>query len=248
MKDDSSTISWSNLGREWFELAQTGESRIYFIMPYMMELLGDVQGKSILDLGCGEGGYSRELAKRNADVTAIDCSKCCIDYSIEQAKINDFTIQHFVRNSNDLYGINNCTFDIVLCSMMLMDCEDFEGTIKEVVRVLKPSGKLFASVLHPCFNGNYNDGIGRQGEGINRQVVVKNYFSPSQWEAPLPNGKTSVIWRHRTLEEYIKVFVQNGLTIVDLNEPQPTKAQAEISTAIAWLQKIPLFLFWELIK
>jgi hypothetical protein len=36
------------------------------------------------------------------------------------------------------------------------------------------------------------------------------------------------------------------LTIVDLNEPRPTKEQAQISTAIAWLQKIPLFLFWEL--
>jgi hypothetical protein len=132
--------------------------------------------------------------------------------------------------------------------MMLMDCEDFEGTIREVVRVLKPSGKLFASVLHPCFNGNYNEGIGRQGEGINRQVVVKNYFSPTQWEAPLNNGKTSVIWRHRTLEDYVKVFVKSGLTIIDLNEPQPTKEQAEISTAIAWLQKIPLYLFWELSK
>lgn len=248
MKQDSSTICWSKLGQEWFELAQTGESRIHYIMPYMLERLSDVRGKKVLDLGCGEGGYSRELAKRNADVVAIDCSEASISYSIEQAKANGLSIQHFIRNSNDLYGIDDCTFDIVLCSMMLMDCEDFEGTIREVVRVLKPSGKLFASVLHPCFNGNYNEGIGRQGEGINRQVVVKNYFSPTQWEAPLNNGKTSVIWRHRTLEDYVKVFVKSGLTIIDLNEPQPTKEQAEISTAIAWLQKIPLYLFWELSK
>jgi SAM-dependent methyltransferase len=248
MKRDSSTISWSQLGREWFELAQTGESRMCFIMPYMLERLGDVQGKKILDLGCGEGGYSRELAKRGADLVAVDCSEYSIDYSIEQSEISGLAIQHFIRNSNDLYGIDDSTFDIVLCSMMLMDCEDFDGTIKEVVRVLKPSGKLFASVLHPCFNGDHSDGIGRQGEGINRQVVVKNYFSPSLWEAPLPNGNTSVIWRHRTFEDYVKVFVKSGLTIVDLNEPRPTEEQAEISTAIAWLQKIPLFLFWELSK
>lgn len=248
MKQDTSTRSWSQLGREWLELAQTGESRMCFIMPYMLERLGDVKGKKILDLGCGEGGYSRELANRDGIVIGIDCNPHSIAYSIEQAEANGLTIDHYQRNSNDLYGIEDNTFDIVLCSMMLMDCEDLEGTIKEVVRVLKPSGKLFASVLHPCFDGNHEDGIGRQGEGINRQVVVKNYFAPATWEAPLPNGKTSVIWRHRTLEEYVKVFVKSGLTIIDLNEPRPTDEQAEISTAIAWLQKIPLFMFWELRK
>ena len=37
MKHDSSTKSWNNLGDEWIELAQTGESRMVFIMPYMLE-------------------------------------------------------------------------------------------------------------------------------------------------------------------------------------------------------------------
>jgi SAM-dependent methyltransferase len=248
MKQDSSTLSWGQLGPEWFTLAQTGESRMVFIMPYMLERLGDVKGKTLLDLGCGEGGYSRELAKRGAKVVAVDCSECSISYCTKQAQKADLSIEHFVRNSNDLYGIGDGVFDIVLCSMMLMDCEDLIGTIREVVRVLKPNGKLFASVLHPCFDGNHSEGIGRQGVGIDRQVVVKNYFSPAVWEAPLPGGNTSVIWRHRTLEDYVKVFVQSGLTILDLNEPRPTAEQAKISTPLAWLQKIPLFLFWELKK
>lgn len=249
MKHDSSTISWNQLSNEeWINLAQTGESRMYFIMPYMLGRLGDVSGKKILDLGCGEGGYSRELAKRGADVIAIDCSEASVDYATKQSQINGLNIQHHIRNSNDLYGIENNVFDIVLCSMMLMDCEDLHGTIMEVARVLKNSGKLFVSVLHPCFDGNHEHGIGRQGNGIDREVVVKNYFHPAQWEAPLPQGKTSVIWRHRTLEEYVKVFVKSGLTIMDLNEPRPTAEQAKISVPIAWLQKIPLFLFWELIK
>lgn len=188
------------------------------------------------------------MSKRNAAVTAIDCSENSIAYSAKQAEVNGLQIQHYIRNSNDLYGIKNNTFDIVLCSMMLMDCEDFVGTIKEVVRVLKPSGKLFASVLHPCFDGNHDHGIVRQGVGINREVVVKNYFQPTEWEALLPNGTTSVIWRHRTIEDYVKTFIKSGLTIVDINEPRPTKEQAQISTTIAWLQKIPLFLFWELKK
>ena len=248
MKHDNSTIAWNNLGEEWFELAQTGESRIHFIMPKMLEYIGNVDGLKILDLGCGEGGYSRELAKRNAKVVAVDCSEKAIKYSMKLAKEEALDIKHYIRNSNDLYEINDNEFDIVLCSMMLMDCEDLEGTLSEVVRVLKPNGKLYASVLHPCFDGNHEKGIGRQGVGIDRQVVVMNYFEPKQWEAPLYKGKTPVLWRHRTLEEYIKAFIKAGLSIVDINEPRATDEQAKISTGIAWLQKIPLFLYWELKK
>ncbi|MDD4493092.1 MAG: class I SAM-dependent methyltransferase [Eubacteriales bacterium] len=248
MKHDSSTKSWNNLGDEWIELAQTGESRMVFIMPYMLELIGDVYGKKILDLGCGEGGYSRELKKRNADVVSIDCSEKTIQYAIAQAEREGLSIQHFIRNSNDLYDIEDNTFDIVLCSMMLMDCEDFEGTVKEAVRVLKSSGKMYVSVLHPCFNGNHEEGIGRQGTGSDREVVVKNYFSPNEWEAPLYKGSIPVIWRHRTFEDYVKTFVKCGLTIEDINEPRSTDEQAKISTPMAWLQKIPLYLYWVLKK
>lgn len=248
MQQDSSTVAWNQIGREWVALAQTGESRMQFLMPYTLETLGEVCGKKILDLGCGEGGYSRELAKRGAIVTAVDCSAEHIDYAMQETKRNGLDICHLVRNSNHLYEIGDSVFDLVLCSMMLMDCADLEGTVSEAARVLKPAGRILASVLHPCFNGNPSLGIGRQGEGIERQVVVKNYFSPSQWEAPLPNGTIPVVWHHRTLEEYVHTFVKSGLTIIGLLEPFPTQEQAKGSTMLAWLQKVPLFLFWDLKK
>lgn len=233
MKQDSSTIAWNAMGDEWFELAQTGESRNCFIMPNMLKFMGDVRGKKVLDLGCGEGGYSRELAKRGAQLVSVDCSKKAIEYASNLAKEENLSIEHYIRNSNDLFDIKSEQFDVVLCSMMLMDCEDFEGTLREVVRVLKPGGKLYASVLHPCFDGNHDTGIGRQGVGIDRQVVVMNYFEPKEWEAPLYKGTIPVIWRHRTLEDYVKTFLKVGLTIVDMNEPQATDEQAQISVAMA---------------
>ena len=46
-----------------------------------------------------------------------------------------------------IFDIASEQFDIVLCSMTLMDCEDFDGTLKEAVRVLKPGGRLFSVLL-----------------------------------------------------------------------------------------------------
>jgi SAM-dependent methyltransferase len=215
-------------------------------MPFTLKQLGDVSGKVILDLGCGEGGYSRELTPKGATVTAIDCGESVIRYCISKAEEEQLKITYHLRNSCDLYGIANDTFDIVLASMMLMDCEDFEGTIKEIIRVLKPAGKLFASVCHPCFH--LSSGIGRQRINADKEVVVSNYYQPKEWEAPLPSGNIKVIWRHRTIEDYVKMFIKCGLTIIDLHEPIPTEEQAAIDAGIAWMQKIPIFMFWELKK
>jgi len=248
MQHDSSTRSWNAMGEEWLTLAQTGESRMKFIMPWMLRYMGDVQGLRILDLGCGEGGYARKLAAAGACVTAVDCSAAALRYAAGQAEREGLAITHYRRNSNDLFGLADASFDVVLCSMMLMDCEDLDGTLREVARVLVPGGRLFASMLHPCFDGNHDTGIGRQGQGETREVVVKNYFEPREWDAPLPNGQTSVIWRHRTLSEYVKAFLAAGLTITDMNEPRATEAEAASSTALSFLRRIPLFLYWQLRK
>lgn len=248
MKHDSSTLSWNAMGDEWLALAQTGESRMRFIMPWMLRYMGDVHGLRVLDLGCGEGGYARRLAAAGAQVTAVDCSEAAIRYAEQQAQREGLTIAHYLRNSNDLFDIADDSFDVALCSMMLMDCEDLDGTLREVVRVLKPSGRLFVSMLHPCFDGNHERGIDRQGQGATREVVVKNYFEPREWDAPLPNGTTSVIWRHRTLSEYVKAFIGAGLTIVDMNEPRATQEEADSSNALVMLRRIPLFLYWEMRK
>lgn len=92
MRQDASTISWAQEGEEWIRLAQTSDQRLYFVMPYMLDKLQDVAGKNILDLGCGEGGYARALARRGALVTAVDCNEAVLVYSSRRASEEHLSI------------------------------------------------------------------------------------------------------------------------------------------------------------
>jgi len=81
MKKDSSTECWNKVGMEEFiEKAQNNDFRMHYIMPYAMQEMGNVIGKHIWNLGCGEGGYSRALAVKGAVVTAVDYSEALLAY------------------------------------------------------------------------------------------------------------------------------------------------------------------------
>lgn len=246
MLKDSSTECWNQVNiDEWIAKAQTNDFRIHYIMPYTLEKLGDVSRKYILDLGCGEGGYSRALANEGAIVTSADCSEAFIEYAKNKAKDDGLKIEHCVLNANTLSGIKDNYYDIVLCAMMLMDVEDLDGTLREIYRVLKPNGRVFISILHPCFKGKETKWIKNNN---NIEVLVSDYHNSKEWIGEIKGLSAPILYRHRTMSDYIKAFVKNEFRIIDMNEPIPTEEQAQMSSRVAWLKKIPMYLFIELEK
>lgn len=246
MKKDSSTECWNKVELdEYISKAQNNDFRMHYIMPYTLEVIGDVKAKHILDLGCGEGGYSRALDDMGAVVTAVDCSEALLDYVNDRAMKEGADIKTMRRNANELTDIQDDVFDIVLCSMMLMDVEDLDGTLKEIHRVIKQNGRVFISILHPCFKPKESKWI-LEEDGI--KVAVKDYFNPTEWTDMINGVNTPLIYRHRILSNYIKAFNRNDFILADMNEPIPTKEQLRNSSRIEWLCKIPMYLFMELKK
>lgn len=122
------------LVRESFEACTAPENRI------IMEWLGDITGKKILDMGCGAGESSIYFCIKGADVTAIDISDGMINILKDNAIKYNVKIKTKVCTSHNT-GFNNNSFDIVYAANLLHHV-DLENTLREINRILKPGGIL----------------------------------------------------------------------------------------------------------
>jgi len=116
--------------------------REHFNNPAFFQFMGDLSGKTVLDVGCGEGYNTRLLARSGARMTAVDISKRMIELGRQEEQREPLGIRYEVASFPDLSILDDLSFDVVASSMALMDGPDLEGAVKEVFRVLRPGGEF----------------------------------------------------------------------------------------------------------
>lgn len=117
---------------ESFEACTAPENRI------ILNRLGDIRGKKILDVGCGAGEASVYFAKNGAVVTATDISEHMLNVAQGLAKRHNVNIITKI-SSSDYINFPDETFDIVYAANLLHHV-DVESSLREVSRVLKKRG------------------------------------------------------------------------------------------------------------
>ena len=221
---------WDELS-DWYDKKQGEEGDLWhraIIDPSMMKMVGDCRGKEILDLGCGNGYLSRRLARSGAAVTAVDASP----KMIRNARAHDHGdagVRYLRADANDLEGVPSGELDLVFANMSLIDMADAEGAMGEAARVLKPKGRLLASICHPCFDTMSNSGWTAE-KLINRPAVVsrkvRGYRKPFSEQVPWNIGARRLQYTtgyHRPLGWYARALSSKGFAITALEEPEPAK-------------------------
>lgn len=103
----------------------------------------DVNAKDILDLGCGDGRYSKRFIELGArKVIGIDNSEKMI--SLAYSESIDESVEFLVSDCSEL-PLADDSIDIVFSNFLLHHLDEFEPTFKEVLRVLKPGGFFIAT-------------------------------------------------------------------------------------------------------
>jgi SAM-dependent methyltransferase len=181
----------------------------------MLSLAGDVAGRRILDAGCGSGPLFAALRDRGALVTGIDSSAGMVE--LARRRLGAGAALHVADLSNPLPFADGA-FDDVLASLVLHYLEDWGPTLAEIRRVLRPGGRLIASVQHPFVDYAIQDP---------RPDYSATTSYTADWTDLVGQAAPMTFWR-RPLHAMTDAFSAAGFRLTVISEPQPDPAARDL--------------------
>ena len=202
---DDEHISKSMLGAH-LDSDNDGASRkvstIQKSVDWICEYVQNVEGKRLLDLGCGPGIYAEMLYDKGFSVTGIDFSKRSIEYAQNHAKETKRNIEYRYQNYLEIDYENEYDVAILIyCDFGVLSPQDRSILLKKIRKALKPGGILILDV----FNENYLKAFS--------ETQTIEYEESGFWaNEPYVLIQKNKIYResNNTLEQYL-IITQNDL-------------------------------------
>jgi SAM-dependent methyltransferase len=177
----------------------------YYERPAMIDLAGDVNGRRVLDAGCGSGPLAAALRAKGAVVTGFDSSPAMVALARQRlgadADLRVADIDRPLPFADD-------AFDDVVVSLVLHYLRDWSAPLAELRRVLRPGGRLLLSVNHPAvYKVFYPDA---------------DYFAVTEYseDHTFESGESMVLtYWHRPLHAMTDAFTEAGFRLSVLSEP-----------------------------
>ncbi|MFY4777287.1 class I SAM-dependent DNA methyltransferase [Metabacillus sp. RGM 3146] len=204
--------------------------------PLLREMLGKIDGKALLDLGCGDASLGLELLEECHSYTGVDGSKNMCERAGEKIKGRNGNIIH---QSMENYGFPSNSFDIVVSQLALHYVEKIDRIIDKVYDCLSNGGKFVFSVQHPLLTSSSKS---LEASGKRLDWIVDDYFQSGKRIEPWI-GEV-VVKYHRTVEDYFGLLTGAGFTVKELREGKPVKEYFENKNEYERRMRIPLFLIF----
>lgn len=229
--DDAPAAPYDGYAAAFAAEAATSAYNAYYDRPTVLDLLGDVTARNVLDAGCGPGLYAAELLARGAHVIAIDHSSDMVDHARRRLGPTVQVRRHDLEEPLD--WLPDATIDLALMALVIHYLTDRITALRELHRVLRPHGRLVISTSHPTADWLADGG---------------SYFDARHVEQQWSCGMVHRFWR-QPLMRWIAEFTAAGFTLERLVEHQPTPPMARHHPAeYAKLSREPGFIAVRLAK
>ncbi|HVG46157.1 MAG TPA: class I SAM-dependent methyltransferase, partial [Longimicrobium sp.] len=181
--------------------------------PAMLAALPEVEGRRILEAGCGAGWYTEQLLARGARVSAVDASAAMVEHTRRRvatlgAEARGRAKVRVADLRERLHFAADGSFDGVVSALVLHYLRDWSTALAEFRRVLAPGGWLLFSTHHPAADA------ARLPEGA-------RYFDVVQ-EEDFWKGVGTVRFYRRPLMAIADALAGAGFGIERIVEPRPT--------------------------
>ncbi len=176
-----------------------------------LQLLGDVHGKRIVEIGCGDGQSLAWLAARGAlELCGLDLSSQQISNASALCQEHALTASLHCSPMEQDPGITHDHYDIALSLFALGWSVDLDASLGHIANYLRPGGFLVFSWEHPFF---------RCLKSKNKQLLVeKSYSKEGPIERMSWNGDP-IVMHARTLSTFLNAVIASGLRIEQVLEP-----------------------------
>lgn len=250
------STSWGRVAGWYNNLLEEGEDMYQemVIRPNLLRVLNARPGEKILDVGCGQGYFAREIAKLGAIVVGLDISPELIKIAKEKSGANE---TYLTVSAEKMVGLSDGRFDASVCVLALQNIKNMPAAVAEISRVLKPKGRAVLVLNHPAFRVPTASAWGFDEKDKVQFRRVDKYLSEITQSVDMTQGvkdpkkKKFTFSFHRPLQLYFKVFAKAGLTVARLEEwvshKQSDKGSRKLAEDLA-RKEIPLFMCLELRK
>lgn len=230
-------LEWDRIAELRAHQIETGKDLSFttVLLPCILALSSESKLDYVLDVGCGAGFLTGEIAKSARSVIGIDLSKESI--RIAKQRLDDFANVHLIQSDIETYSADyhGEKFSLAVSNMTLMTTLSLRKTLQSIARLLIPGGILVFTITHPCFWPSYWGYAKEEWFDYSQEIVIEAEFRIS-----LDNQTGHITTHvHRPLELYVAMIRETGFLLNRILEPRP---QADIEPNYIKTWEFPRFL------
>lgn len=194
-------------------------------------LLGSPSLQAVLCVGCGAGAECRVLFGLGAKVSGIDPSPALLEKARANCPSGEFQLA-----SAEKLPFPTGIFDIVYCAHVLHYIDSWDVALHEMHRVLKPDGRLIATIHHPLDYGLTEEQTGKRILGFDGEMEIGDYLTHREVHATWYKD-FEVVFYPRSIAEMVNSFIEAGFNVINCTEA------GSVPEA-----KIPIMIAFELLR
>lgn len=222
-KDD-----WNSMAKAYEEFNNAPDSYSYNIeWPCIKKMLPDIEGKSILDLGCGTGIFTFLLeAYKPERLMGIDLSEEMLEIARKKAVMQGSYAKFIQGDATKVDQYVDQKYDLIFSSTTTHYVENLTVLFENIAKCITDNGMIILSVIHPVYTAMYpiehGDTFPDDEEWQIRYLdqSKRAYIQPwIEYNDRYKNHLSSSY--HYLFSDYVNAIVKAGLKLSEVQEPMP---------------------------
>lgn len=205
--------------------------------PILLEMIGDVKGKKVLDLGCGDAKFGVDLLQKGC--ISYDGVEGSENMAKEAKKTLEGTVGIVHLSPMETWYFQSRNYDLVVSRLALHYLAELKDIFQKAHKSLSLNGRFVFSVQHPVLTSSFKSAAASSSK---KDWIVDDYFNSGERVDPWIDKK--VIKYHRTIEDYYQLLKQVGFIIEDIREGTPRVEEFSSESEYKRRMRIPLFLMF----